>query len=174
MALGDVVDLSSLRTVSSTGSVLQADVREWFHNVGFPPQVHLVSSSGGSDLAGYVGVTVSVVFKTCFSDFILIQLSTVILHHQSTAEIQRASLGMAIDVLDSESDKPISVAKSGQPGKLVCRIPFPSQPVMFWGEKGEKRYEDSYFSRYGRGIWQQGDFVSMSPVTGGFVMLGRS
>ncbi|KAJ9634875.1 hypothetical protein H2204_006109 [Knufia peltigerae] len=151
----DTIDLSSLRTVSSTGSVLQPDVCEWFHKIGFPPRVHLISSSGGTDLAG------SLVNGDPTSP-------------EYCGEIQRASLGMAIDILDSEKDQPVSIAKTGQPGELVCRMPFPSQPVMFWGEKGDKRYEDSYFSRYGRGIWQQGDFVSMSPLTGGFVMLGRS
>jgi acetoacetyl-CoA synthetase len=89
-------------------------------------------------------------------------------------EIQRPALGMAIDVLDSESDEPISIGKSGKPGELTCRMPFPSQPVKFWGPGGDKRYEDAYFSRYGRSIWQQGDFVSMSLITGGFIMLGRS
>lgn len=81
---------------------------------------------------------------------------------------------MAIDIVDSESPQPVSVMKTGLSGELVCRMPFPSQPVKFWGVDGAKRYEDSYFSRYGRNVWQQGDFVSMSPATGGFVMLGRS
>ncbi|EXJ63370.1 acetoacetate-CoA ligase [Cladophialophora psammophila CBS 110553] len=150
-----LVDLSSLRTVSSTGSVLQPDVCEWFHDRGFPSKVHLVSGSGGTDLAG------SLVNGDPTSP-------------EYAGEIQRPALGMAIDILDSESDKPISVAQKGQPGELVCRMPFPSQPVKFWGSDGNKRYEDSYFSRYGRGIWHQGDFVSMSPITGGFTMLGRS
>lgn len=46
-----MVDLSSLRTVTSTGSVLETDVCEWFYDHAFPPNVHLISSSGGTDLA---------------------------------------------------------------------------------------------------------------------------
>jgi acyl-coenzyme A synthetase/AMP-(fatty) acid ligase len=45
------IDLGSLRTVSSTGSVLPARVCEWFYDSGFPEKVHLVSASGGTDLA---------------------------------------------------------------------------------------------------------------------------
>lgn len=45
------IDLSSLRTVSSTGSVLPARVCEWFYDTSFPDTVHLVSGSGGTDLA---------------------------------------------------------------------------------------------------------------------------
>jgi acetoacetyl-CoA synthetase len=47
----DEVDLSSLRKVSSTGSVLPADVAVWFYEYGFPKNVHLVSGSGGTDCA---------------------------------------------------------------------------------------------------------------------------
>jgi len=89
-------------------------------------------------------------------------------------EIQMPALGMAIDILASESETPVSVAATGQAGELVCRMPFPSQPVMFWGDNGNTRYKDAYFKRFGTSIWCQGDFVSMSPSTGGFVMLGRS
>lgn len=49
--LGQLVDLSSLRTVSSTGSVLNANVCQWFYDHAFPPTVHLASGSGGTDLA---------------------------------------------------------------------------------------------------------------------------
>lgn len=49
--IGDSIDLSSLRTVSSTGSVLPPRVCEWFYDSGFPQDVHLVSGSGGTDLA---------------------------------------------------------------------------------------------------------------------------
>lgn len=47
----DEVDLSSLRKVSSTGSVLPPDVAVWFYEHGFPPDVHLISGSGGTDCA---------------------------------------------------------------------------------------------------------------------------
>lgn len=89
-------------------------------------------------------------------------------------EIQAPALGMAVDILDSSKEHPVSIANTGEPGELVCRQPFPSQPVFFWGEKGTDKYRSTYFGRFGDKIWTQGDFVSSSPVTGGFLMFGRS
>jgi len=43
------VDLSYLRKVSSTGSVLPKDVAVWFYKHGFPKNVQLISGSGGTD-----------------------------------------------------------------------------------------------------------------------------
>lgn len=43
------VDLTSLRKVSSTGSVLPMDVAVWFYEHGFPKHVQLISGSGGTD-----------------------------------------------------------------------------------------------------------------------------
>ena len=43
------IDLSSLRKVSSTGSVLPMDVAVWFYKHGFPKDVQLISGSGGTD-----------------------------------------------------------------------------------------------------------------------------
>ncbi|KEF51079.1 acetoacetate-CoA ligase [Exophiala aquamarina CBS 119918] len=151
----DSINLNSLRTVSSTGSVLGAEVCEWFYDHGFPTHVHLVSGSGGTDVAGALltGDPTSAVYA---------------------GEIQRPALGMAIDVLDTDAKTPKTVAASGIAGELVCRLPFPSQPVMFWGRNGNTRYREAYFEQFGNGIWYQGDFVSMSPITGGFLMLGRS
>jgi hypothetical protein len=51
IAPGEKIDLSSLRTLSSTGSVLNADVCQWIYDTAFPPSVHLVSGSGGTDMA---------------------------------------------------------------------------------------------------------------------------
>ena len=46
----DVTDLSSLKTVTSTGMVLSDQLFEWFYDVGFPQAVHLANISGGTDL----------------------------------------------------------------------------------------------------------------------------
>ncbi|KAH6974321.1 acetoacetyl-synthase [Ilyonectria sp. MPI-CAGE-AT-0026] len=151
----DVVDISSLRTVTSTGSVLETDVCEWFYDHAFPPNVHLISSSGGTDLACALigGDPTSPLYA---------------------GEIQVPALGMAVDVFDSSSDSHISIQSTGDPGELVCRQPFPSQPVQFWGPGGEEKYKSAYFDRYGPNVWHQGDFVSVLPSTGGYTMLGRS
>lgn len=89
-------------------------------------------------------------------------------------EIQVPALGMAVDVFGSSSDSHISIQPTGDAGELVCRQPFPSQPVQFWGPGGEEKYKSAYFDRYGPSIWHQGDFVSVLPSTGGYTMLGRS
>lgn len=81
---------------------------------------------------------------------------------------------MAVDVLDSAASDPISVKHTDEPGELVCRQPFPSQPVHFWGTEGDEQYRMAYFERFGPGIWNQGDFMSVSTRTGGYTMLGRS
>jgi len=81
---------------------------------------------------------------------------------------------MAVDVADVGQERFVSVKNSGHPGELVCCMPFPSQPVKFWGVDGTKRYRSSYFERFGNSTWNQGDFVQMTTDTKGFLMLGRS
>ncbi len=73
------------------------------------------------------------------------------------------------------------ITSTGQPGELVCTVPFPCQPCMFWppGPSGEARYRSSYFevftdTKSGKPIWHHGDFVRFNPQTGGIWMLGRS
>lgn len=76
---------------------------------------------------------------------------------------------MAVDVFDS-GGMPIT---SGEPGELVCKAPFPSQPITFWGKNGTERYRKSYFEMFGDTVWVQGDLIRMGN-TGGIEMLGRS
>ncbi|OQV08827.1 hypothetical protein CLAIMM_13044 [Cladophialophora immunda] len=149
------INLTSLRTVSSTGSVLPAKVCEWFYDAGFPEHIHLVSGSGGTDMA------CSLVLGDPTGPLY-------------SGEIQAPALGMAVDIFDMTKVYAVSIKGTGEPGELVCREPFPSQPVLFWGEKGMDKYRSAYFDRFGDKVWTQGDFVSSSPVTGGYTMLGRS
>lgn len=81
---------------------------------------------------------------------------------------------MAVDVADVSQESFESIKNSGEPGELVCTKPFPSQPVEFWGDRNSQRYFESYFQRFGPGVWNQGDFVRVNPNTKGIVMLGRS
>jgi acetoacetyl-CoA synthetase len=46
----DLVDLSRLRMVTSTGMVLGDRQFEWFYDIAFPKQVHLGNLSGGTDI----------------------------------------------------------------------------------------------------------------------------
>ncbi|KAF5010948.1 hypothetical protein FDECE_2911 [Fusarium decemcellulare] len=113
--------LSSLRVVTSTGSALPESIYRWFYATGFPPSAHLVSMSGGTDIAGaFVGGTPLLpVFA---------------------GEIQCKALGMAVDVYDPATDRPVSVESSGSAGELVCTKPFPSQPLEFVGKNGSEKY----------------------------------
>lgn len=151
------VNLSSLRTVVSTGSTLTAQVAKWFYDEAFPKNVHLLSTCGGTDLA-------------CS---LISGAATLPLY---AGEIQAPSLGMAVDIydIDDGSGKSVAGSEDGVPGELVCTQPFPSQPVGFWGDDSGEKYRDSYFSKYGVRVWNQGDFVSRNPSTGGFYTHGRS
>ncbi|KAJ3456121.1 hypothetical protein MRS44_016144 [Fusarium solani] len=141
--------------MTSTGSALSADLYDWFYETAFPPRTQLISMSGGTDIAG------------CFVG------GTPLLPVYS-GEIQVKALGMAVDILDPGLVQPRSVELSGLPGELVCRKPFPSQPVSFHGPAGADVYRSSYFERFGPRIWCQGDLIQRLPDTGGIVMLGRS
>lgn len=46
----EITDLSSLRTVTSTGMVLSNQLFEWFYDKGFPSHVQLANISGGTDI----------------------------------------------------------------------------------------------------------------------------
>lgn len=164
----DQLDLSSLRTVVSTGSILTADVAQWFYDKGFPPHVFLNSTCGGTDLA-------------CS---LVSGVATMPLY---AGEIQAPCLGMDVDVFDVENDRALSIQGTGDAGELVCKQPWPSEPAFFWGDPVGEKYKTSYFAKYpavapaygrqqhgGYPIWNQGDFVSKNPVTGGFLMHGRS
>ncbi|KAL7764920.1 hypothetical protein ACKLNR_006065 [Fusarium oxysporum f. sp. zingiberi] len=148
-------DLSRLRIMLSTGSVLSAELYEWFYSIAFPPSAQLISMSGGTDIAGCF---------VCGTPMLPVY----------AGEIQCKALGMAVDIYDSGTDEHVSVEELGAPGELVCEKPFPSQPLAFLGKDGYKQYKASYFERYGPSVWCQGDFVQRSPATGGIFMLGRS
>jgi len=84
-----------------------------------------------------------------------------------SGEIQSAGLGMAVDVWDDEG-KPVRCEK----GELVCTKPFPSMPVMFWGDPGGQKYHDAYFNRFPN-VWCHGDFAEVTEH-GGIIIHGRS
>ena len=60
----------------------------------------------------------------------------------------------------------------GKKGELVCKTPFPSKPLYFWKDNNNKKYLDTYFSKYNQ-IWHHGDFCEKTK-NGGFIIYGRS
>ena len=140
-------DLSSLRTMLSTGSPLAAESFDFVYDA-VKTDLHLASISGGTDICG------------CF-------VGGNPLDPVWRGEIQGPMLGMAVDVYD-DNGKPVR----GDKGELVCTEPFPSMPVMFWNDADGSKYRNAYFSRF-PGIWCHGDFAEIT-AHGGMVIHGRS
>ena len=141
-------DLSHLRMIGSTGSVLVPDCFDYIYE-SVKKDVHLASMSGGTDICG------------CF----VASVPTLGVHR---GELQGPCLGMATDVFDAQG-KPAEV---NQKGELVCTVPFPSKPIGFWGDTDNEKYLSAYFEGF-PGVWTHGDFASISE-TGGFTLYGRS
>ena len=140
-------DLSALRTIASTGSPLAATGYDWVADA-VSADVTVASIAGGTDLCGclVLGVDTEPVVR---------------------GEIQGPALGLDVTVLRSDG----SEAAVSEEGELVCRTPFPSIPLMFWGDDDGSRRHSAYFGRF-PGIWAHGDYARRTP-SGGFEILGR-
>ncbi len=142
-------DLTAIRTICSTGSPLSNDGFGWIYDA-VADDLHLASMSGGTDLCGcLVGgdPTKPVV----------------------VGEIQGRSLGMGIEVYGPTGEP---VTELHVKGELVCTNPFPSMPLEFWNDPGDRRYRAAYFERF-PDTWAHGDFASWE-AGGGMVIHGRS
>jgi acetoacetyl-CoA synthetase len=82
-------------------------------------------------------------------------------------EIQGPALGLDVGVLRADGTQ----ASAGEDGELVCRTPFPTVPLGFWGDDDGTRLFDAYFARF-PGLWAHGDHARRTP-SGGFEILGR-
>ncbi len=140
-------DLSSLRTICSTGSPLSREGFKYIYN-NIKKDLHLSSISGGTDI---------------ISCFVLGNLFQSV----HAGEIQNRGLGMDVDIFD-EKGSSIKNAK----GELVCKKPFPSMPIKFWNDEGDQKYKSAYFEKYSN-IWHHGDFAKITN-NGGFIIFGRS
>jgi len=140
-------DFSKLRTICSTGSPLSKDGFKYVYN-NIKKDVHLASISGGTDIV---------------SCFVLGNLFQPVY----SGEIQNRGLGMDVDIFN---EKGLSI--KNEKGELVCKKPFPSMPVKFWNDDGDKKYKSAYFEKY-KNVWHHGDFAKITD-NGGFVIFGRS
>ena len=140
-------ELSTLKTVLSTGSPLPHEGFEWVYRA-FKPDVHLASISGGTDIVSCFagGVPILPVFA---------------------GQLQAAGLGMATAIWN-ESGEPVE----GEKGELVCTQSFPSCPVGFWQDTDGGKLHAAYFDRW-PGVWAHGDYGEKT-VEGGFIIHGRS
>ncbi len=140
-------DLSSVRTIMSTGSPLVPESFDFVYG-SVKSDVQLSSISGGTDLCGGLvsGNPIGRVWR---------------------GEIQALGLGTDIAVFDEEGNPVI-----GEKGELVCRNAFPSIPIKFWNDPGDKKFHEAYFAKY-ENIWCQGDFAEITKH-GGMIVHGRS
>ena len=141
------VDLSSLRTMLSTGSPLLPDGFDYVYR-SVKSDVLLASISGGTDIV------------SCFA----LGCPTRPVHR---GEIQCRGLGMRVDIFD-DAGRPVR----GERGELVCTAPFPSMPVGFWNDPDGRKYRAAYFERF-PGVWQHGDYAAITEHDG-LVIYGRS
>jgi len=142
------LNLSDLRIIASTGSPLVKESFEYVYK-NIKKNVHLASISGGTDVVGCL------VLGNIFSDVY-------------SGEIQGESLGIDVDIFDSKGKK-VNPKKKGE---LVVKKPFPTMPIKFWNDVGDKKFKKAYFSKY-KNIWHHGDFVQKTS-NGGFIIFGRS
>jgi len=140
-------NLNTLKTIASTGSPLAHESFEYVYK-HVKKDVHLCSISGGTDIV---------------SCFVLGNPNESVY----TGEIQSKGLGMDVDVFDEEGNSLIKTK-----GELVCKTPFPSKPIYFWKDVGNKKYLEAYFSKY-KNIWHHGDYAEITE-NNGFIIHGRS
>jgi acetoacetyl-CoA synthetase len=140
-------DLSSLRSIGSTGSPLSPDGFRWvYDHVG--RDTWLFSTSGGTDMctAFVGGVPTLPVYE---------------------GELQAPSLGAKVEAFDEDGRSVVD-----QVGELVVTEPMPSMPVFFWGDDDGSRYRESYFDTF-PGVWRHGDWIEITS-RGTAIISGRS
>ena len=142
----DTHDLSSLRTILSTGSPLAANSFDYvYENV--KRDVRLSSISGGTDIISCFagGNPIGPVWR---------------------GELQARALAMKVEIFDENGQ-----SVQG-PGELVCTAPFPSMPVAFWNDPDGAKYRAAYFETYPN-TWRHGDWAELTSH-GGMIIYGRS
>ena len=143
---GDDFNLSSLRILGSTGSILFSENWEWFFSVFGKGKCPINNIIGGTEMLG------------CFAQ----NLPNIPCKIGSVGVF---ALGMGGDIFNEKGE---SVRR--ETGRVVCTHPFPSMTRGFYAD--EEGYQETYFSAF-RGVWAHGDFAEMDED--GFVfMRGRS
>ncbi len=140
-------DLSSLKTILSTGSPLPPKSFEYVYR-DIKEDLCLSSISGGTDII------------SCFA----LGNPTLPVY---PGEIQCPGLGMNLQIYNEHGESVIN-----ESGELVCIPPFPSMPIGFWNDPGDEKYFNSYFATY-PGVWRHGDWAKITP-NGGVIIYGRS
>ena len=143
----DTHDLSSLRSILSTGSPLAAHSFDYVYE-SVKPDVLLSSISGGTDLISCfaLGNPIGAVWR---------------------GEIQTRGLGMKVEIFDESGGSVVE-----RQGELVCTAPFPSMPIYFWNDPTGAKYRSAYFEHFPN-VWRHGDWAELTSHDG-IVIFGRS
>ena len=129
-------DLSALRTLGVTGSVLPPASYSWIaEHVG--ADIQIASMTGGTDVVSAFATAAPTV--------------TV-----NAGEIPAISLGAALEAWNGSGKRVI-----GEVGEMVVTKPLPSMPLFFWNDPDGSRYRDAYFDTY-PGVWRHGDWITIS------------
>jgi acetoacetyl-CoA synthetase len=144
---GEQLNLSSLRSIGSTGAPLPPEAFDWVY-ASVSKDVWLCSMSGGTDLCtAFVG--------GCSYEPV------------KRGRIQQRCLGADLHAYNDDGKEIL-----GSLGEMVIQKPMPSMPVYFWGDKNHERYKESYFETF-EGKWRHGDWIKIFE-DGNLVIQGRS
>jgi acetyl-CoA synthetase len=139
-------DLSSIRTIGSTGEPWDAESYDWLARGVFKGRVPVINFSGGTEVGGSF-------------------LCPYPVEEIRSCSLGGPALGMDVDVVD-DAGHPLR----GAIGELVCRQPWPSMTRSIW--RDDERYLEAYWSTF-PGMWRHGDFARADEGNGWYV-LGRS
>lgn len=139
-------DLSSVRTLGSTGEPWDPESYAWLARDVFAGRVPVINFSGGTEVGGSF-------------------LAPYPVEPIRSCSLGGPSLGMDVDVVDT-AGRPVR----GQTGELVCRQPWPAMTRGIW--RDPQRYLEAYWSTF-PGMWRHGDHARIDP-DGQWFLLGRS
>jgi acetyl-CoA synthetase len=139
-------DLSSVRTLGSTGEPWDPESYEWLARDVFGGRVPVINFSGGTEVGGSF-------------------LSPYPVEDIASCSLGGPALGMDVDVVDDDA-QPLR----GSVGELVCRQPWPAMTRGVW--RDDDRYLEAYWSTF-PGLWRHGDYA-LADGHGGWFILGRS
>jgi acetoacetyl-CoA synthetase len=143
----EAFDLSTLRSIGSTGSTLPPEGFDWVYD-NVKKDLWLASMSGGTDVcSAFVGGNPT--------------------EPVYAGEIQCRALGCKLEAFNEEGRAVID-----EVGEMVITEPMPSMPVSFWNDPDHKRYHESYFEMF-PGVWRHGDWIKVTPKQG-IIIYGRS
>ena len=144
---GVTYDLSPLRSIVVSGAPSTPETFNWFYRC-VKADLWVTSQSGGTEICGgFVGAAP--------------------LLPVYAGEIQTRLLGMDVHAWSDNGEE-----LEGEVGELVVKKPFPSMPIRFWNDAGDRRYRESYFDTF-PGVWRHGDFIRIN-ARGGCYITGRS